>query len=81
MVTIQYDELGIDYLDRRSALINGVTLADARRVARRLFNADRLLTVVVGEPVGLTGAEEVPPEAASGDTGRPTRPTTPAGGG
>jgi len=81
LVTIQYDKLGFDYLDKRSALINGVTLADARRVARRLFTADRLLTVVVGEPVGLTGAEEVPADAAIGGAPRPTRPTPPAGGG
>jgi zinc protease len=82
LVTIQYDDLGIDYIDRRTALIEGVTLADARRVARRLLQPDQLLTVVVGEPVGLTGAEEVPADAAPGGApSRPARPTPPAGGG
>ena len=81
LVTIQYDNLGFDYLDRRAALIEGVTLADARRVARRLLAADRLLTVVVGEPVGLTGVEEVPADAVIGGTARPARPASPAGGG
>ena len=81
LVTIQYDKLGFDYLDKRAALIEGVTLSDARRVARRLFSADRLLTVVVGEPAGLTGIEEVSPDAAIGGAARPARPTPPAGGG
>jgi zinc protease len=81
LVTIQYDNLGFDYLDRRAALIEGVTLADARRVARRLLAADRLLTVVVGEPVGLTDVEEVPADAVIGGTARPARPASPAGGG
>jgi zinc protease len=56
MVSIQYDNLGIDYIDKRAALIGGVTLADAQRVSRRLFAADQLLTVVVGEPAGLASA-------------------------
>lgn len=60
LVSIQYDDLGIDYVDRRKALIDGVTLDDARRVARRLFRADQLLTIVVGEPENLSGAEPVP---------------------
>ncbi len=81
MVTIQYDNLGFDYLDRRASLIEGVTLADARRVARRLFAAERLLTVVVGEPAGLSGAEEVSSDSAFGGAARPTPPTPPAGGG
>ena len=82
LVSIQYDDLGIDYLDRRSALIEGVTLADARRVARRLLAPDQLLTVVVGEPAGLAGAEEVPADSVPGAAPtRPARPTPPAGGG
>ncbi len=81
MVTIQYDNLGFDYLDRRASLIEGVTLADARRVARRLLTPERLLTVVVGEPTGLTGIEEVSSDSAFGGATRPTRPTPPAGGG
>lgn len=82
LVTIQYDDLGIDYLDRRTGFIEGVTLAEARRVARRLLAPDQLLTVVVGEPAGLAGVEEVPADATSGGTpARPVRPTPPAGGG
>lgn len=53
LVAIQYDHLGIDYVDRRKDLINGVTLDDAKQVARRLFDPKQLLTVVVGEPAGM----------------------------
>jgi len=50
---IQRNGLGLDYLDRRRGLIDAVTMADTRRVARRLLRADRLATVVVGDPKGM----------------------------
>jgi zinc protease len=52
LVQIQLDNLGIDYIERRSALIDAVTIADARRVAKRLLDGG-LVTVVVGRPKGL----------------------------
>jgi zinc protease len=52
LVQIQLDNLGIDYIERRSALIDAVTPADARRVAKRLLDGG-FLTVVVGRPKGL----------------------------
>ena len=64
LVAIQRDHLGIDYLERRNALIAGVTLDDAKRVARRLFDPDKLSFVVIGSPEGLTGAEEVTPSGS-----------------
>ena len=53
LVAIQLNELGIDYIDRRPALIDAVTGDDIRRVARRLLSPDRLAIVVVGDPEGL----------------------------
>jgi zinc protease len=53
LVAIQLDHLGIDYIDRRDALINAVTLADVSRVSKRLLDVDKLTTVVVGDPEGL----------------------------
>ncbi|MGP1396490.1 MAG: M16 family metallopeptidase [Inquilinaceae bacterium] len=50
LVTMQLDSLGIDYIDRRNALIEAVTLDQARRVAAALLDADALTTVVVGAP-------------------------------
>jgi len=53
LVGIQLNRLGIDYLDRRSSLINAVTVGDIRRVAGRWLKEDRLTVVVVGRPEGL----------------------------
>ena len=49
LVQIQLDDLGIDYIDRRNGLIEAVTLADIRRVAKRLLDGGLLVTVV-GRP-------------------------------
>jgi zinc protease len=51
LVQIQLDELGIDYIDRRSGLIDAVTIADVRRAANRLLETGLLVTVV-GRPQG-----------------------------
>ena len=53
LVQIQLDKLGMDYPERRSALIDAVTLADAKRVAKRLLLDAKSLTVVVGRAQGL----------------------------
>jgi zinc protease len=52
LVNMQVDNLGIDYIERRPALIDAVTLTDARRVAKRLFEPGLLVTVV-GRPQGV----------------------------
>ena len=59
LLVMMRDHLGIDYLDRRNGLIDGVSLTDARRVAKRLFDPDALSFVVVGSPAALAGAREV----------------------
>jgi zinc protease len=61
LVSIQFDHLGIDYLDKRDKIIDGVTLADAKRVAQRLLSPDSLLFTVVGQPTNLNGAVRVTP--------------------
>jgi zinc protease len=53
LVQMQIDNLGIDYIERRSALIDAVTPADARRVAQRLLGGG-LLFAIVGQPNGVT---------------------------
>jgi zinc protease len=53
LTQIQIDNLGIDYIQRRSAMIDGVTIADAKRVAKRLYSGGLLVTVA-GRPKGLT---------------------------
>ncbi|HJT07593.1 MAG TPA: pitrilysin family protein [Stellaceae bacterium] len=64
LVAIQRDALGIDYLERRKTLIESVTLDDAKRVARRLLDPDKLSFVVVGSPDKLGGAQEVAPNGS-----------------
>lgn len=62
LVAMQFEHLGIDYLDKRDALIDKVTLADAKRVAKRLLSPDKLLFTVVGQPENLKRAERVTPD-------------------
>jgi zinc protease len=50
LVTLQLDDLGIDYIDRRAKLIDAVTIDDVRRVARTVLTPDKLTVVVVGMP-------------------------------
>jgi zinc protease len=52
LVQLQLDRLGADYFQRRPAMIDAVTLDDARRVAKRLLD-DGLLVTVVGKPDGV----------------------------
>jgi zinc protease len=56
LVQIQTDNLGIDYIERRAGLIDAVTLADAKRVAKRLLDGG-MLVMVVGRPEGVTSSE------------------------
>lgn len=49
LLQYQLDKLGIDYLDRRPAIIDAVTLDDAKRVARKIWS-HQMLAVSVGRP-------------------------------
>jgi zinc protease len=55
LTQIQIDNLGIDYIERRGALIDAVTIDDAKRVAKRLYSGGMLVTVA-GRPKGLTSS-------------------------
>jgi zinc protease len=57
LVQIQTDNLGIDYIQRRDAMIDAVTIEDAKRVAKRLYGGGLLVTVA-GEPKGVTSTAE-----------------------
>jgi zinc protease len=56
LVQIQLDHLGVDYIDRRASMIEAVTMADTKRVAKRLLDAGLLVTVV-GQPQGVSSTE------------------------
>ena len=53
LAAMQYNNLGIDYLQRYNDLINGVTLQQAKKTAARLLIPDSLFFVVVGKPANL----------------------------
>ena len=53
MMGVRQDDLGVDYFDRRNALIEAVTLEDVNRVAAEYLQPDRLSFIVVGQPEGL----------------------------
>lgn len=61
VLQVRRDDLGIDYLTRRDGLINAVTLEDVNRVARRLLDAGKLTTVVVGQPDGIQATHTLAP--------------------
>lgn len=60
LIGMQLENLGVDYLDRRNSFIEAVTLEDANRLARRLYDAAALTVVVVGEPVGVVSEKGSP---------------------
>jgi zinc protease len=49
LLQYQLDRLPIDYIEKRNAIVDAVTLDDAKNAARRLWGQG-LLTVVVGRP-------------------------------
>jgi zinc protease len=71
LLAVQRDKLGLDYIDKRNSLIEGVTLEDAKRVAKRLYDPDALTVVIVGP---------APAPAASTTPTKPAKPSAkPAG--
>src|SRR5207247_8430603 len=45
LVQIQLDKLGIDYPERRGAMLDAITLADAKRVDKQLLDTTMLMLV------------------------------------
>lgn len=53
LVGMQLDGLPIDYPKTRNAQVEAVTLDDVQRVADRLYRAENLRFVIVGQPEGI----------------------------
>ncbi|MEM6535985.1 MAG: pitrilysin family protein [Pseudomonadota bacterium] len=53
MMSVRLDGLGVDFFDKRNALVEAVTLEEVNRVAATYLDPDRFTFVVVGEPQGL----------------------------
>jgi zinc protease len=60
LLQYQLDRLPIDYLEKRNAIVDAVTLDDAKKAAKRLW-AEGLLTVVVGRTPQAAAQPGMPP--------------------
>jgi zinc protease len=87
--TFQRQNLDIGYVGRRNSLIQAVTLADVKRVAKHLFDPVRLTVVIGGSPTEARGPQHPvplppgnPPQPAqqpAGPATAQTQPITPQG--
>ena len=64
LLQYQIDRLGIDYIERRNALVDAVTLDDAKAAAQRLWGQG-LNTVIVGRTPQAAAAPAAPAPAAN----------------
>ncbi|MFO1248894.1 MAG: pitrilysin family protein [Alphaproteobacteria bacterium] len=77
----QRQNLDIGYVARRNAMIQAVTLADVKRVSKKLFDPARLTVVIGGSPAEGRNAPQVPrpPVRPTPATQLPGTPAPPAG--
>ena len=47
---VQYYDLGEDYFEKRSEIINNLSLKDVNLIISEFFKADQLFFMIVGEP-------------------------------
>jgi zinc protease len=64
LLQYQLDDLPIDYIEKRNAIVEAVTLDDARQAAQRLWQRG-LLTVIVGRPPLVAAQPAAQPAAAT----------------
>lgn len=53
LLAILQEDLGIDYVDKRNALVEAVTIDDLKRVAKSLLRPDGLIVTIVGQPMNM----------------------------
>jgi zinc protease len=77
----QRQNLDIGYVARRNAMIQAVTLADVKRVSKKLFDPARLTVVIGGSPAeGSRAAPQVPrPPVRPAPAPAPETPPAPSG--
>ena len=56
---LQEADYPMNHYDRYPELIRAVTLADIQRVSKRLLHPEKMLTILVGQPVGIKATETV----------------------
>jgi zinc protease len=84
--TFERQNLDIGYVARRNSLIQAVTLADVKRVAKHLFDPTRLTVVIGGSPTEARGPQHPvplppgnPPQPPAGAATAQTQAITPQG--
>ena len=65
LMSVRLEDLGVDYFDRRNALVKAVTLEDANRVAADYLKPENFSFFVVGEPQGMDEGAEASTDAES----------------
>jgi zinc protease len=63
LLSLQIDDMPIDYLDQREEKIRNATAADVQRVAKELLDTTKIITVLTGNPEGLQNSvlvEKIP---------------------
>jgi len=53
LLGIQEEDLGIDYINKRNAMVEAITLNQVKAQAKRLLHSEHLIVTVVGKPDGL----------------------------
>lgn len=53
LLGLMEEGFGPDYVDNRNKLVEAVTIEDAKRVARRLLETDKLIVTIVGKPANV----------------------------
>ena len=56
LLAIHRDDLGIDYVDKRNAQVEAVTVEEARRVAKRVIKPEDFIVTIVGKPTKVQAA-------------------------
>lgn len=59
LVAVQRSDLGIEYINEYSNLIERVTLDDVNRVAKRILDPDALTVVIVGNPENVDATHTI----------------------
>lgn len=60
LLSLQMDNLPIDYLEQREDKIEAATIEDITRVAKRILNPEQFVTIMVGAPLNISGGEIEP---------------------
>ena len=59
LLSLQMDDMPVDYLEQREDKIKSATTTDVQRVAKELLDSSKMITVLTGNPENIPGAVPV----------------------